>query len=504
MEEEKVVDNAQEKSNPVSCPSPSGLPINWGLLTGPVPQPGLPILSLGTVSSPPQSSAVHELQTKVTSLTQRKSRGREKEKYKQSTDTEATVNLVAGKISPKVHLRQTPQPAFSQQPGSLKNLSSSDEEEEVEVHIKLEIHRPPVEVQGEQVCKGALATETERSDRNEGLGSSLTVPPCGVEEGNSRESLLSENSRCNSDIPPAPPSAPSICSNITSASTTSSFSSSTISTSSKHWAPPKGFWKVARPETLLLNGVDPHNIPSGLTLKDYTQTESLAKLQQKSKPADAGTRSNLVDDSGVSSEVTHSASVECYLDRHQQKETNVTDPFKGLYKSDSWESISSQSDILSTDEIVKVKHSTYAKLKDRQQNNIEEREQSDHYGDMTHRVHCKGAHEVLDDNSDSTIFSQEREPCSRPLLLVTDELPLSPRHEQAKRLLERARLKARSSPIKGDHPSRRSCSDQRYTVKLVEPLNSAPTEKAVQTKDNLTAPCISGPVIQPKHRHFSQ
>lgn len=44
--------------------------------------------------------------------------------------------------------------------------------------------------------------------------------------------------------------------------------------------------------------------------------------------------------------------------------------------------------------------------------------------------------------------------------VLSDELPLSPRHEQAKRLLERARMKARSCPLKADHtilPVQRDC-----------------------------------------------
>lgn len=52
----------------------------------------------------------------------------------------------------------------------------------------------------------------------------------------------------------------------------------------------------------------------------------------------------------------------------------------------------------------------------------------------------------------------------RSLLVISDELPLSPRHEQAKRLLERARLKARSNHVKEDRPCRRSYSDQRPIV----------------------------------------
>lgn len=54
--------------------------------------------------------------------------------------------------------------------------------------------------------------------------------------------------------------------------------------------------------------------------------------------------------------------------------------------------------------------------------------------------------------------------CIRSLLVISDDLPLSPRHEQAKLLLERARLKARSNHIKGERPGRRAHSDQRPAV----------------------------------------
>lgn len=38
-------------------------------------------------------------------------------------------------------------------------------------------------------------------------------------------------------------------------------------------------------------------------------------------------------------------------------------------------------------------------------------------------------------------------------IVTSNDLPLSPRHEQAKRLLERARLKARSQLTKGEQPA---------------------------------------------------
>uniref|UniRef100_UPI003AAA49D9 uncharacterized protein n=1 Tax=Centroberyx gerrardi TaxID=166262 RepID=UPI003AAA49D9 len=521
MEEERVVDNIQGKSNPINPPSPSEAPSNWGILSVPAPLPISPSSSLGTSFPPPPSSAVHALQTKVKALTQRRPRGRERDKGRERVDTEVLVNQPAGQISSEVLLRQRARgkgqvslAVPSWRSGSGKNSSSSEEEEEVEVQVRLEIHSPPAEAQGEQLSQGAMGMGAERAERSEGQVSCLSGQPRGLGEGASLESLLSDNSSSSKDdSPPPPPAAPS--SSTTSASTTSSFSSSASSTSSRHWAPPKGFWRVARPETLLLNGVGPHNVPSSLPLKDYTQTAAVAEPQRRPKPAEAGPGSDVgsaADDSDAPSEFKHSDSLECYLDRYEQKEAEAADPVKGVCKSGSWESISSQSGMLSADEKAEAKQRAYVKLKDRRRHNSrEEREQSGgessgRCGDETHRGDCKGAYGVLDNNSDSTILPQEPEPSSRSLFVFTDDLPLSPRHEQAKRLLERARLKARSNHIKGDRPPRRSHSDQRCNVKKqqVGPPNPAPVQQAVvQTKEDVTAPSVSGPLLVPNDKDTS-
>lgn len=403
MEEEKGVDNIQAKS---SSPLPTGLPINWGLITGPVPQPVFPATSLSTQLPSPQRSAVHALQTKVKSLTQRRTRGRDREKERERLDTEVLGTSPAGKISSEVLLRQRPRgkghvslPALSWRSNAAKTLSSSDEDEEVEVQVRLEIHSPPAEAQGGQVFQEGEETEKERSEINESQAGFLTGQSCGLREGTSLESLLSDNSSSSKDdtSPPPPPPVHSSCSATTSTSTCSS-STSTSSTSTRHWAPPKGFWRVARPETLLLNGVGPHSISPTLPLKDYTQTEALAEPQMKSKPTETGTKSDVggvVGDSDASSEIKHSDSVECYLDRCEQKETVAGDPAKGLCSSDSWESMSSQSGVLSADEKLKVKQRAYAKLRERQQNCREAREQgggesTKYYEEAAYKVHSKG------------------------------------------------------------------------------------------------------------------
>ncbi|XP_063740985.1 uncharacterized protein si:ch211-13f8.1 isoform X2 [Eleginops maclovinus] len=511
MEEEKVVDNIESKP---SSPLPTGIPINWGLIT--VPEPVFLPSSLNPQLPSPQSSAVHALQTKVKTLTQRRTRGRDREKERERLDTDVLVSSPAGQISSEVFLRQRPRgkgpislPAPSWRSGTLKNLSSSDEEEEVEVQVSLEIHSPPAEARREQLFHEKDETEDEGAEKNVEQISLLTGQLCGLGEGTSLESLLSDNS-CSSKDEPSPSPPPPV---LSSCPTTTSATSTSISsaTSTRHWAPPKGFWRVARPETLLLNGVTANNTTSTLPLIDHTKTEKteqVAEPERKSKPVESSPRIDVVDDIEASSEFKHSDSIECYLDRCEQKELDDGYLAKGLCSSDSWESTSSQSGILSADEISKVKQRAYVKLRDRQQNYREDREQSDGesvdcYGDTACRVDCKGAHGGLD-SSDSAIFAQTLEPYLRSLLAISDELPLSPRHEQAKLLLERARLKARSNHIKDDLPCRRSHSDQRSTIKKqqVESPIPVPEQKAVQTKED-AAQTVSDTLLIPSQRDTS-
>ncbi|XP_065810097.1 uncharacterized protein KIAA1614 isoform X3 [Labrus bergylta] len=506
MEEEKVVDNIQAQ---YISPLPTGLPINWGLITGPVPEPVFPSPSLSTQLPPPptpHNSAVHALQTKVKSLTQRRTRGRDRERLNADVGSSPV-----GQISSEVLLRPRPRgkcqvslPTSSWRSGAAKILSSSDEEEEVEVQVRLEIHSPPPEAKGAELIQEGEDTEEERSERNE---SHVSFQPYGLDEGTSLESLLSDNSSSSKDEPsPPPPSLPTLPSSP-AASSASATSSTSSSMSTRRWAPPKGFWRVARPETLLLNGVGPNNISSTLPLKDYTQAEAQTE-PQKSEPEDTGTRSDVgisVDDCAVSAEFKHSDSVECFLDRCVQKETEALE----LCSSDSWESMSSRSGLLSADEKLKVKQRAYERLRERKQNYMEEREQSggesaDNYEDTTYRVEDSGAHGGSD-SSDSAILDQELEPYLRSLLVISDELPLSPRHEQAKRLLERARLKARSNHVKGDCPSRRSHSNQRSAEKTTqdEPPSPVVLQKAVQTKDDVTPQTVSIPLPIPNQRDIA-
>lgn len=375
-----------------ASPAPAGLPIDWGLITGPV-QPVFPAPSLSTQLPSSQNSAVHVLQTKVKSLTQRRTRARDREKDRERLDPEVLVSCPASQISPEDPLRQRPvgkcqvyQPPTSWRSGAAEVLSSSEEEEEVEVQVRLEIHSPPAEAKGEQGFQVGENTEGEGSERNEGL-------PCVLTGGTSLESLLSDNSSSSKDGPSPPPPLPVLSSPPATTSVPSASSTSPATSSTRRWAPPKGFWRVARPETLLLNSVGHGNTLSTLPLKDYTQADALDGPQTMSKPAktpgssDAGSTA----DSSTSSELKHSDSVEFNVDRCEQRETDE----KGLCSSDSWESMSSQSGPLSADERLRVKQRAYAKLRERQHKCEDSREQSGgenptYHEDGTCRSICKG------------------------------------------------------------------------------------------------------------------
>ncbi|XP_049604229.1 uncharacterized protein KIAA1614 [Syngnathus scovelli] len=254
----------------------------------------------------------------------------------------------------------------------LGTLSSSDEEEkreDVEVQIRLEIHSPPPDTPAQ--LREDQATETHPS------------PP---------SVSLPENGRATED-PVAPPRPPVLSCSISPPSP-----KTPPPTTIRHWAPPKGFWRVARPETLLINNVDPHNVASALS---FTQAEDKTEGQ---------------GDIVANADKQHLAGADD-----------------------------------------KVRPRADEKLKEEKCNEeCRDEDAKDSADDQD-----QGAHGTLED----FVTLQELEPYLRSLLVIGDELPLSPRHEQAKRLLERARLKSRSNPVKGDRPGRRSHSDHMVTVK---------------------------------------
>lgn len=348
MEENKLVGKSPEPST-VTPPLPAGLPINWGLITGPV-QPVLPPADLSLQLPSTQTSAVHALQTKVRSLTQKRTRARDREKEKERTpEPEGLLGLApAGETQPtgakpsgrcQVYHRPAP-PWRSAATETLISSSDEEEDEEVEVQVRLEIHSPPAEAKGERALGAEGDDDGGTPERNQNL-------LCYLQGGTSLESLLSDNSSSSKDGPsPSPPSPPPPPPPPATSSLSSS--SSPASSSTRRWAPPKGFWRVARPETLLLNSVGPCGMAlTTLPVRDYTQgAEALEGPQmatgQAKAPGEAVASSELRPSDGADG-----AAESC--------------DDKGLCSSDSWESVSSQAD-----ERLRVKQRAYAKLRERQ------------------------------------------------------------------------------------------------------------------------------------------
>lgn len=361
MEEEKASNNQTQPSPP----STAGLPINWGLITGPV-QPVISAASL-TALPPPQTSAVHTLQTKVRSVTQRRTRGRDRDRDRERPEVEALLSISGPRSSSEGPLRQwaggksqASLPPLSWR--SAKTSSTSDEEEEVEVEVKLEIHSPPAGVKGGRAFQLGEDAEARASEG-----------PIGAPQDDAHQENPPSPSSFGNRVPPPLPvlSIPPV--------STCPTSSASSSASARHWAPPKGFWRVARPETLLLNGVATGSPTSNLPLRDYTQNDPLVGPRSGPAPPDASSRSAVaatLDEGKAPPDPKGPDGAESVPDGRGEKEA---DP-RGLCSSDSGEAASSQSGALSADDRLKVKQRAYAKLRERQQKCREEREQSEREG----------------------------------------------------------------------------------------------------------------------------
>lgn len=358
MEEEK----ASDKLTQPSPPSPAGLPINWGLITGPV-QPVVSTTSFVARLPPTQTSAAHTLQTKVRSTVQRRTRGRDRDRDRERPEPEPLLGGQSASEGPKVRQWaggkcRASVGASSWRSGAAKTSSTSDEEEEVEVEVKLQIHSPPAGVKGERVLR--LGEEADAKPK-EG-------PAVGLPDDTCQGNPPSPSSFRNKVPPPLPVlSTPPV--------TTPAASSTSTPTSARHWAPPKGFWRVARPETLLLNGVGPGSCTSNLPLRDYTQSDASTGPQRAPVPPDPSSRgaaAPTADETNALPEVQGPDDAEGVLGGGEQKEADN----RGLCSPDSGEGEASQSAAPSADERLKVKQRAYAKLRERQQKCREGREQS--------------------------------------------------------------------------------------------------------------------------------
>uniref|UniRef100_A0A8C1ARS1 Si:dkey-121a11.3 n=1 Tax=Cyprinus carpio carpio TaxID=630221 RepID=A0A8C1ARS1_CYPCA len=194
------------------------------------------------------------------------------------------------------------------------------------------------------------------------------------------------------------------------------------SSSNKSWMPPKCFWRSIRPEMPVLNG----NVPVG-----------------KDGP-NGGTSGHKMGHK-FSRELQRSDSLESHLRRYNHGEVGQC----GLWRADSLESMCSSGSSLSLAERVEMNRGLLKQMLQKTQNKDKEHVPGQRIEDPTH-IGGRGICGLNDSDWDSGISLQGSEHSQRAFVLG-DDLPLSPRHEQAKRLLERARMKARSNPLKADH-----------------------------------------------------
>ncbi|XP_055074396.2 uncharacterized protein KIAA1614 homolog isoform X1 [Misgurnus anguillicaudatus] len=148
-------------------------------------------------------------------------------------------------------------------------------------------------------------------------------------------------------------------------------------------------------------------------------------------------------------ELQRSDSLESHLRRYNHGEVLQT----GLWRADSLESVCSGGSSPTLAERVEMNRGLLRQMLQKAQIKNNEGDQSTNpeqrLEDPT-RAGGRGVCGVNDSDLDSGISLQGSETSQRAFVLA-DDLPLSPRHEQAKRLLERARMKARSNPLKADH-----------------------------------------------------
>ncbi|XP_064189316.1 uncharacterized protein KIAA1614 isoform X1 [Anguilla rostrata] len=422
----------------------------------PGPGPGTPSSASCSPSSPgspcgasgqwqlqsPPGSAVSALQSKVRALSERRAAGQ----------TAAALLTVPGQ--PQAAKRASPSVLGPAAAGRWVS-SSSEEEAEPQAHSYLANFPSPgdIETQGEGVVGG--------DGCEAGLSAGLVPLSRELGEGASLESL----SDVGCSLPDEPPSM-------------------------KSWAPPKGFWKAARPETLLLNGDAPlagDRPPGGPAAGAAAQKKAWA----------AGGR-------GVRREIQRSDSLEGHLRRCVQTEAGPEGPLGGLWRADSWESVCSSGSSLSLAERVEMNRGLLRQMLSRPSGKGLEGLEGEHRAEDPAECNGRGLVALNDSDWDSGISLQDSEHSQRAFVL-SDELPLSPRHEQAKRLLERARMKARSCPLKADHtilPVQRDSPDpsSRAGVSLrTAPL--AGKEGAAAVSGNLSDSSSGDSACGPRRRH---
>uniref|UniRef100_UPI00398F593B uncharacterized protein KIAA1614 homolog n=1 Tax=Pristiophorus japonicus TaxID=55135 RepID=UPI00398F593B len=234
----------------------------------------------------------------------------------------------------------------------------------------------------------------------------------------------------------------------------------------KDWSPPKEFWKVLDGQNLA-SGDRADTCDDGLLQKESWNINGSAR-----PTADYSNGSGPRGPSGerASTNSLGSSALRCGEWPAGKCTARKLGHLGGLWRTDSWESISSNASLLSLTEKVELNRSNIKRMlapallqpgpglsvESLSQENLAPsgcRLQSSLLDDLLPGNKCtkQGCGMVQSDSDwDSGISLQESDRGIRAFV-SSSQLPLSPRHEQAKRLLERARMKARASPLKADH-----------------------------------------------------
>ncbi|KAJ8376524.1 hypothetical protein SKAU_G00071040 [Synaphobranchus kaupii] len=457
----------------------SGCELHRGPGAGPVPEPATPSSSPSSpcASGPPRPhsppgspcasrpprphsppgsavSAVSALQSKVKALSERRAAGRDRDDRGPAGQTPAPLSAASGQ--PQAVKRAPPAVLGSPAAGKWQS-SSSDEEAELHVQARgyLANFPPPGDAEARGEVGGGDGCEA-------GPVAGLASLPRELGEGASLENL----SDLGCSLPEEPPCA-------------------------KPWAPPKGFWKSARPETLLLNGDGP----------------SAGERPPGGPPAGTGAqrRAWTASGKGARREIQRSDSLEGHLRSCVQTEAGLAAPLGGLWRADSWESVCSSGSSLSLAERVEMNRGILKQMLSSPRSKYLEGE---HQAEDTAEFSGRGSMAPNDSDWDSGISlqgSENSQRCDSRAFVLSDDLPLSPRHEQAKRLLERARMKARSYPVKADHtilPIQRDNPEPSSRAGL--PLRRAPLmgrEGVAAVSGNLSDSSSGDSACGPRRRH---
>ncbi|KAF5898541.1 uncharacterized protein DAT39_011720 [Clarias magur] len=236
----------------------------------------------------------------------------------------------------------------------------------------------------------------------------------------------------------------------------------------KPWSSPNSppFWRITRQEPTLSNGREVSESKSGVTSK-HTAPKT---------------------DSIIQAEIKISDSTESHLQNCSMSDSGLAvGTGSKLWRAESLESICSSGSSLSLAERVEINRTLLRQMLQKTQRRNGEVQHAPVTDQRVEDTHSRGA--LNDSDWDSGISLHDSEQSNRSFVSGA-ELPLSPRHEQAKQLLERARMKARSNPLKADHTILPLQRDKPELLSRVgAPVQQAPlagTERVVVGSGNLS------------------